>query len=179
MPFPGVQSFGYLIEEALIGEVKSQLGEDSENYPDPEWLKLRKVSRAGGRPLMTPSREEQPLVWFEYIAGSGQGYELGRQLPARAEEIWNVFAVMQLKPDDMGLGRDEEQFKAWANASADTLMRRLAKVLTEFTPQVADPITGLAPWSQNVTTWAMVGQSTQQFSIIYRIALRYVIETSI
>lgn len=179
MPFPGAESFGYLIEEELIAEVKNRLGEEGEDYPDPEWLKLRKVGRAGGRPLPIVPREQQPLVWFEYIAGSGQGHELGRQLPSQGEEIWNVFAVMQLKPEDMGLGRDEEQFKAWASASADTLMRRLARVLTEFTPQVVDPITGLAPSSQNVTTWAMVGQSTQQFSIIYRIALRYVIETSI
>lgn len=178
MPFPGAQSFGYLIEEELIAEVKARLGEETEDYPDPEWLKLKTVGRAGGRPLLTGSREQQPLVWFEYIAGSGQGYELGRQLPARAEEIWNVFAVMQLKPDDMGLGMDEEEFKAWAGASADTLMRRLARVLTEFTPQVVDPITGLAPSSQNVTTWAMAGQSTQRFSIVYRIALRYVIDTS-
>ena len=179
MPFPDSESFGYLIEGATIEQLLTVLGEGSEEYTDPQWLQVKSVRRSGGRPILDPPVDEMPVIWLEYIAGEGKGFEIGRSMPARTLEIWNVFSVMKLTPEDMGLGRDETQFKAWASASADTLMRRIGRVLSEFTPQVVCPITDLAPYSQAVTSWAYVGQSTDKYLITFRSAMRWELQTSI
>lgn len=178
MAFP-TDSFTNLLEEAVLDRLWDRLGAGSTTYPDPDWLQLQSRGRAGGRPIATPAQDDMPALWMEYLAGGDEGRELGRSLPARGEELWNIFVVMELTPEMMDIGRDLPQFREYGSASADLLMRRLIYELSEYDPDVTCPLTNLAFYDKRVTTWSYAGQSVSDFQIIYRIILRYRVQTMI
>ena len=175
---PITSSFIHDIEAAIISEVTTKLGKDSVLYPTPAWMLLKTVGRAGGRPEMKVGENEYPAMFLEYVHGQPTGSEIGSELGGWGRESWNVFFTAWLTPEIMELdGRDIDDFRAYAVAAADTLLRRIMLVLLEFYPSVMCELLGQKTNSQSITGHALVGEASGDYGIQYHGFIRYVQRT--
>lgn len=142
--------------QSLFVDFETKLGVGSAVYPTPAYLQIKTIRRAGGLAQLDEPDQNCPALWLEYMAGGDKEGSIGRQHFGMQEDF-NLFAKIVVSPEIMGLStRDEDEFRLAAEAATDTMMRRMWKVVTDWTGAISDPIIGGTTNGARVSTWAFV-----------------------
>jgi len=174
---PLSSSFLVDVEEAVLAEILSELGEDSTTYPTPEYLWLAFADRGEVVPRLEINEAKLPGLLMQYVSGSRREGGIGLQMN---REEWNIGAVLLLTPEILGYdGDDYSTFLKYAQASADTLARRLRKTLLEFKPSVADATFGEISGKPWIDRWTLVAHRRGDREIVYEILLEYGLATEL
>jgi hypothetical protein len=173
---PIASSFISDIIQSLFADLETKLGIESVLYPSPSYMQLKTIRRAGGMPQLDEPDQNCPALWLEYLAGGDKEGALGRAHFGMQEDF-NLFAKMVMTPKSVEmLGRDEDDFRVAADASTDMLMRRMWKVVTEWTGAITDPIIGGTTNGARVTTWAYVLTARDTLLVEGRVLLHLVVQ---
>lgn len=153
---PIASSFIADITTSLLDKLTTDVGVGSSVYPTPAYLQIRTLDRAGGNPQMLPPDQETPALWIEYIAGGDSEAFIGRPHGVMVE-AFNLYSYAVFSPDSIGMDtRDGAEFRLYAEASADVLMRRIWKSIIGWTAAITDPIIGGTTNGARVLTWSFV-----------------------
>jgi len=168
---PVSSSFISDIVDSLLSDLDTALGVGSSVYPDEEYLWIKTLHRAGGMAQLSPNERDCPALWIEYLAGGDKVMGLGRPHHIMQEDF-NLYAMLIMNPDSVGMtGRDPEDFKQIAEASTDTLMRRIASVVDSWSDAVYDPLLGGSTNGGKITTWAFVLTAQNELLIEGRVMM--------
>lgn len=164
------------IIQSLFSELETKLGVGSDVYPSPAYLQIKTLRRAGGMPQLDEPDPNTPALWIEYLAGGDKEATLGRRHGAMQEDF-NLYAKVVLSPNVMGMPtRDVDEFRIAADASVDTLMRRIWKVCADWTGAITDQIMGGSTNGAYVNTWAYVLTARDALLIEGRVLLHLVVQ---
>lgn len=153
---PVTSSFVAGIIDSLFADLETNLGTDSTVYPAPEYMWLKTIQRAGGMAQLAPNERDCPALWIEYLAGGDKQMGLGRAHHLMQEDF-NLYALMVMTPESVGmLDNDPNTFRGIAESSVDTMMRRIGKVVDEWSGTVTDTLLGGTTNGAKMTTWAFV-----------------------
>lgn len=162
---PITSSFISDIIASLFADFETKLGVGSATYPTPAYLQVKTIRRAGGMPQLDEPDSNCPALWLEYLAGGEKQALIGRQAGVMQEDF-NLFAKIVVTPESMGMStRDVDAFRIAADASCDALMRRIWKVVADWTGAITDNIIGGTTNGASVSTWAYVLSARNQLLI--------------
>lgn len=139
------------VEDAVLAEALDKLGTDSETYPTPEYLWLVYAGRDEVVPDITLKESKRPGLVMQYVSGqveeTGIGYQVDR-------ELWNIAVVFDATADAFEYeGSDKDAFNKLVLSAADTMARRLQRILSVFRPSVTDDTFALASGVGTVPRW--------------------------
>lgn len=165
------------VEAAVLAEIKAKCGTGSETYPEPAYLLLAFADRGDVAPRLELDEAKLPGLLMQYVSGERTEGGIGRSANV---ERWNIGAVIRLTPAIMGYdGTDVSTFKGYAQASADTLSRRLRQTLDGFRPGVSDATFGELSGRGRVPRWTVVLVPEGDLSVIATVFLEWELQTEI
>lgn len=171
-----VSSFVSDIIQSFFDDFQVKLGEGSDVYPMPPYMQLKTIGRAGGVPQLDAPDPECPALWMEYLAGGDTEGSLGRAHFGMREDF-NLFAKMVMSPGTLDMAdRNVDDFRIAADASIDTLMRRIWKACIDWNGAITCPLIGGSTNGARVSTWAYVLTARDALLVEGRVMLHLVVQ---